>query len=65
MSRTEKVDYSIEEKADIVPPTRKSHGRRKTVYISALLAALGGVSGTNQTGAIGIANMHTHCLVKQ
>lgn len=48
MSQDQKPDYSTEEKAQIVPPSRKSHGRRKTVYISGLLAALGGVSCTDQ-----------------
>jgi hypothetical protein len=42
MTHIEKVDHSIEE-SYLSPPARKSHGRRRTVYISGLLAALGGV----------------------
>jgi hypothetical protein len=44
MSQLQQDTFSTEEKAYETPVALKSNGRRKTVYISGLLAALGGVS---------------------
>ncbi|KAI9285088.1 general substrate transporter [Umbelopsis sp. AD052] len=59
MTHIEKGDHSIEE-SHISPPARKSHGRRRTVYISGLLAALGGFICGYDTGAVaGILSLPT------
>ncbi|KAM3580130.1 hypothetical protein VKS41_007367 [Umbelopsis sp. WA50703] len=52
MSQLQQDTFSTEEKAYETPVALKSNGRRKTVYISGLLAALGGFICGYDTGAV-------------